>query len=103
MIDQLLKLLKQQPKEILQWAILELMKDGKISFAEIAELHVQYLEQLKKGETEELMKLRGRVITIWCDTKKNIGKNLVELIQEAKDKGWANISQERIDNSKWNK
>lgn len=103
MIDQLLELLKQQPKEILQWAILELMKDGKISFAEIAELHVQYLEQLKKGETEELMKLRGRVITIWCDTKKNIGKNLVELMQEAKDKGWANISQERIDNSKWNK
>lgn len=102
-MEQLLEILKQQPKEILQWLVLELIKDGKLSFAEIAELHVQYLEQLKKGESEKLMKLRGQVISMWCDSKKNIGKNLVSLIQEAKDTGWANINQEDIDNSKWNK
>ena len=102
-MEQILDLLKQQRKEVIQWIVLELMRDGKLSFAEIAELHVQYLEELKKGETEELMKLRGKVISLWCDTKKNIGNNLVELMQEARDKGWANISQEQIDNSKWNK
>lgn len=102
-MEQILDLLKQQRKEVIQWIVLELMRDGKLSFAEIAELHVQYLEELKKGETEELMKLRGKVISLWCDTKKNIGNNLVELMQEARDKGWANISQEQINNSKWNK
>jgi predicted HTH domain antitoxin len=102
-MEHILDLLKQQRKEVIQWIVLELMRDGKLSFAEIAELHVQYLEELKKGETEELMKLRGKVISLWCDTKKNIGNNLVELMQEARDKGWANISQEQIDNSKWNK
>jgi hypothetical protein len=102
-MEQLLELLKQQPKEILQWLIFELMASGNLSFVELAELHVEHLEQLKRGETEELIKLRGRVISIWCDNKKNIGKNLITLMQEAKDKGWANLTQEQIDNSKWNK
>ena len=102
-MEQLLEILKQQPKEILQWIVFKLMASGKLSFAEIAELHVQYLEQLKKGETEQLMKLRGQVISMWCDNKKNIGKNLISLMQEARDNGWANITQEQIDNSKWNK
>lgn len=102
-MEQLLKILKGQPKEILQWIVFELMASGNLSFAELAELNVKHLEQLKKGETEELMKLRGRVISIWCDKKRNIGKNLISLMQEAKDKGWANLTQEQIDKSKWNK
>jgi hypothetical protein len=103
MIDQLLDLLKQQPKEILQWIILELMKEGKLSFADIATTHVEYLEMLKKGETERLMVLRRKVIDLWYGTKKELPSKLVSLIQEGKDNGWVNITQEKIDNSKWNK
>lgn len=103
MIDRLLDLLKQQPKEILQWIVLELMKDGKLSFADIATTHEEYLEMLKKGETERLMNLRSRVIDLWCGTKKELPSKLVSLIQEGKDNGWVNITQEKIDNSKWNK
>lgn len=103
MIDQLLGLLKQQPKEILQWIVLELMRDGKLSFTDIATTHVEYLEMLKKGETERLMALRSKVIDLWCGTKKELPSKLVSLIQEGKDNGWVNISQEKIDNSKWNK
>lgn len=102
-MQQLLEILKQQPKEILQWLILELMRGGNISFPEIAELHVQYLEELKKGESRKLMELRGKIVSMWCDNKKHIGRNLTSLMQEAKDNGWANITQEQIDNSKWNK
>jgi leucyl aminopeptidase (aminopeptidase T) len=102
-MEQLLKLLKEQPKEILQWLVLELMTSDKLSFAKLAELHVKHLEQLKKGETEKLMYLRSKIICMWNDRKKNIGSHLVSLMQEAKDKGWANISQEQINNSKWNK
>lgn len=103
MLDHLLDLLKQQPKEILQWVILELMKDNKLSFADIVTTHVKYLEMLRKGETERLMNLRSKVIDLWCGTKKELPSKLVSLIQEGKDNGWVNITQEKIDNSKWNK
>lgn len=102
-MEQLLELLKQRPKDELHWLILELMISDKISFAELAQTHAQYLEMLKKHETEELVKLRSKVIGLWCDNKKNIGKNLISLMQEAKDNGWANITQEQIDKSKWQK
>lgn len=102
-MKELLELLKQQPKEILQWIILELMKEGKLSFAEIAETHVKYLEMLKKGESEKLMHLRTKVIDLWCGTKKDLPKSLVALITEGMNEGWVNITQEQIDNSRWNK
>ena len=79
------------------------MSSDKLSFAELAEIHVKHLEQLKKGETEELMKLRGKVIPLWCGTKKDLPASLVSLITEGKNKGWVNITQEQIDNSKWNR
>lgn len=102
-MEQLLEILKNQPKEILQWIVLELMQDNKLSFAEIAELHVQYLEMLRQGQTEKLMRLRSKVIDLWCGTKKDLPSKLVTLMQQGKDEGWANITQEQIDNSKWNK
>jgi len=102
-MEQLLEFLKQQPKEILQWLILELMRADKISFAEIAELHVQYLSKLKQGESEKLMHLRTKVIDLWCGTKKDLPKSLTTLITEGMNDGWVNITQEQINKSKWNK
>lgn len=102
-MEQLLELLKQQPKEVLQWLILELMKEGKLSFTDIAETHVKYLKMLKKGESEKLMNLRTKVIDLWCGTKKDLPKSLVALITEGMNEGWVNITQEQIDKSKWNK
>lgn len=102
-MEELLKILEQQPKEILQWFVLELMRKDLLSFADIASVHVKYLETLKNGGTEMLMQLRSKVIALWCTNKKDIGKSLVKLIQEGKDNGWVNINQKDIDNSKWNK
>ena len=102
-VEVLLGHLRQLPEEHLQLLVLELMKEGKLSFAKLATLHTEYLEMLKKGETEKLMMLRGKVIDLWCGTKKELPSKLVSLIQEGKDNGWVNISQDKIDNSKWNK
>ena len=102
-MKEILELLKQQPKEVLQWIILELMKEGKLSFTDIAEIHVKYLEMLRKGESEKLMNLRTKVIDLWCGTKKDLPKSLVALITEGMKEGWVNITQEQIDKSKWNK
>ena len=102
-MEQLLELLKQQRKEVLQWLILELMKDNKLSFTDIAETHVKYLEMLRKGQSEKLMHLRSEVIALWCGTKKDLPKSLVTLITEGMNEGWVNITQEQIDKCKWNK
>ena len=102
-MEEILEYLKKQPKEVLQLIVYELMLSGNLSFADIAQLHVKHLESLKKGETEKLMKLKGKIIDLWVGNKKDIGKNLVSIMQKAKDDGWVNISQEQIDNSKWNK
>ena len=102
-MEQLLEILKKQPKEVLQRIVLELMKEDKLSFADIAEMHIKYLEILKKGETEKLMNLRTKVIELWCGTKKDLPKSLVALITEGMNNGWVNITQEQIDKSKWNK
>ena len=102
-MKEILEILKSQPKPVLQWIVLELMKEGKLSFTDIAETHVKYLEMLKKGETEKLMHLRTKVIDLWCGTKKDLPKSLVALITEGMNEGWVNITQEQIDKSKWNK
>jgi hypothetical protein len=102
-MEQLLELLKQQPKEIIQWLILELMRDNKLSFTDIAEMHIKYLEMLRKGESEKLVLLRSKIIALWCGTKKDLPKSLTALITEGMNDGWVNITQEQIDKSKWNK
>lgn len=81
--------------------ILELMKANAISFTEIADAHNKYLQMLQRKEMKELMQLRTKVISLWTGTKKELPKSLMTLMQEAKDNGWANISQEDIDKSKW--
>jgi predicted HTH domain antitoxin len=102
-MNDLLELLKRQPKEILHWLILELIRADAISFTDIAEAHNKYLQMLQKQEMEELMKLRGKVIDLWCGTKKELPKSLVALITEGMNNGWVNITQEQIDKSRWNK
>lgn len=102
-MSELLELLKHQPKEILHWLILELIKADVISFIEIAEAHNKYLQMLQKKEMEELMQLRSKVISLWTGTKKELPKSLTALITEGMNNGWVNITQEQIDKSKWNK
>ena len=98
-----LELLRGLPKELLHAAILQLMKEEIISFTDIAKLHVEYINNLKKGNVEELMHLRSKFVDLWCGNKKDVPSKLLSLMQEAKDNKWANISQEDIDNSKWNR
>ena len=81
-MEELLKLLKHQPKEILHWLILELMKADAISFTDIADAHNKYLKMLQKKEMEELMQLRSKVISLWIGTKKNFPNLSLPLLQK---------------------
>lgn len=99
----LLEILKSLSKEYLEFYIHELMAAGCISFADIAMQHTRFLEEIKKHDTEEMLQLRYKISDLWCGNKKDVPKKLVAYMQEFKDKGWINLSQEQIDNSKWNK
>ena len=64
-MEEILKLLKTLPKEYLQVIILELMKDQKISYEDITKSYVEYLDMLRKGQSEAYLELQSKVVTMW--------------------------------------
>lgn len=99
-MEQLLEYLKRLPKDILHRLVYELMVDNKISYHELMDLHIQNMERLQKAETEAYFRLQAKVMTMWCDTKKNLQKNLKETIKLLMDEGKVNITQEKFDKYK---
>ena len=99
-MEEILKALKALPKEYLQVVILELMKDQKISYEDITQAYVEYLNMLRKGQSKEYNELIGKVLTMWCGTKKDRDKNLKDIMHYLLDKGRINTTHEDIDKHK---
>lgn len=93
----ILKLLKTLPKEYLQVIILELMKDQKISYEDITQAYVQYLNMLRKGQSEAYLELQSKIVTMWHGNKKDRDKNLKDIMHYLLDKGRINTTHEMID------
>ena len=96
-MGEILKALKTLPKEFLQVIILELMKDQKISYEDITKVYVEYLDMLRKGQSEAYMELQRKVVTMWSGTKKDRDKNLKNIMHYLLDKGRINTTHEKID------
>lgn len=99
-MEEILKLLKTLPKEYLQFVILELMKDQKISYEDITQAYVQYLDMLRKGQSEAYMELQSKIVSMWYGTKKDRDKNLKDIMHYLLDKGRINTTHEDIDKHK---
>ena len=99
-MEQILKALKALPKEYLQVIILELMKDQKISYEDITKAYIEYLDMLRKGQSEAYLELQSKVVTMWCGTKKDRDKNLKDIMHYLLDKGHINTTHEDIDKHK---
>lgn len=99
-MKEILKALKTLPKEYLQVIILELMKDQKISYEDITQAYVQYLDMLRKGQSEAYFELQSKVVSMWAGTKKDRDKNLKDIMHYLIDKGRINTSHEMIDKHK---
>ncbi len=99
-MEEILKALKTLPKEYLQVIILELMKDQKISYEDITQAYVEYLNMLRKGQSEAYLELQSKVVTMWCGTKKDRDKNLKDIMHYLLDKGRINTTHEAIDKHK---
>lgn len=102
-IEKLYNQFKSLPKEVILYFILKLMKDNKVSFSDVAVKHSEYIQSLRRRELEDFMNVRADIISMWCGNKKDIDKSLVELMTKFKNEGWANITEDQINSSKWNK
>lgn len=96
-MEEILKALKALPKEYLQVIILELMKDQKISYEEITQAYVEYLNMLRKGQSKAYLELQSKIMTMWCGNKKDRDKNLKDIMHHLLDKGRINTTHEIID------
>ena len=96
-MNELLKTLKELPKEYLQVIILELMKDQKISYEDITNAYVEYLNMLRKGQSEAYFELQSKIVSMWSGTKKDRDKNLKDIMHYLLDKGRINTTHEDID------
>ena len=99
-MEEIIKLLKTLPKEYLQVIILKLMKDQEISYEDITKAYVEYLDMLRKGQSEAYMELQSKVVTMWSGTKKDRDKNLKDIMHYLLDKGRINTTHEDIDKHK---
>ena len=99
-MEEILKALKALPKEYLQVIILELMKDQTISYEDITQAYVEYLDMLRKGQSEAYLELQSKVVTMWSGTKKDRDQNLKDIMHYLLDKGRINTTHEKIDKHK---
>jgi hypothetical protein len=96
-MDTLYKALSALPREVLLYYILQLMLDEKLSFTEITEQHIKYLEAVKKGAQTDYLTLQNKIVETWCGTKKREHSNLREIMRYLKDRGRVNITDEQLD------
>ena len=96
-MDDIIASFKQLPKEFIMMIILDLMREGKITFHDIAEIHAQHLEELFKGTSRKLQELVGMVTHMHIDKKANYDKNMNRIMHYLIDEGRVNVSYEDID------
>lgn len=99
-MGEILKLLKTLPKEYLQVIILELMKDQKISYEEITQAYVEYLNMLRKGTSEKFLTLQTKVVAMWSGNVKDRKDKLKDVMHWLLDNGSINTTHEEIDKHK---
>ena len=98
-MNELLKTLKTLQKEFIAAIILDLMISEKVSYEDITKVYVEYLDTLRKGQSEAYFELQGKVIEMWSGAKKDQDKKLKDIMHYLLDKGRINTTHEKIDNN----
>lgn len=96
-MKEIIKALKTFPKEFLAAIILELMISEYVSYEDITKVYVEYLDMLRKGQSEAYLELQSKVVTMWSGNKKDRDKNLKDIMHYLLDKGRINTTHEMID------
>ena len=96
-MDDLLNALRTMPKNVVWWVIEKLMREEKITFQDILNMHLKHIEELKDSATDDRIELTNKIIELWCDKKNNRDKNIKSIMHYLLDKGWLNSTHEDID------
>ena len=99
-MEEILKLLKSLPKEYLQVIILELMKDQTISYEDITKSYVEYLDMLRKGQSEKFLTLQSKLVSMYTGNVKERKDKLKDAMHWLLDNGSINTTHEEIDKHK---
>ena len=99
-MEEILKALKALPKEYLQVIILELMKDQKISYEDITQAYVEYLNMLRKGTSEKFLTLQSKLVSMYTGNVKDRREKLKDAMHWLLDNGSINTTHEDIDKHK---
>lgn len=95
-MDNIIEYLKSLPKQVLLLMVYNLMRDGKITYHELMDMHIKHLEELEKGMSDNYFKLQGEIVSLWIDYKKNRDKNLKDIMHRLVDEGRLNMNHEQI-------
>lgn len=96
----ILELLKSLSKPELLLIVDELLRENKITYHELTELHIKHLEDLEKGQSERFLELQKRATHIFFDYKKNRDTNIKDMMHWLLDEGILNTTHEYIDKHK---
>ena len=99
-MEEIIKALKTLPKEFIAAIILDLMISEKVSYEDITKVYVEYIDMLRKGQSEAYFELQSKVVTMWSGTKKDRDKKLKDIMHYLLDKGRINTTHEDIDKHK---
>lgn len=97
-MEEIIKALKSLPKEFIAAIILELMISEKVSYEDITKVYVEYLNMLRKGQSEAYQELQYKVVDMWSGARKDRDKKLNDIMHYLLDKGRINTTHEKIDN-----
>ena len=64
----------------------------------VAVRYVEYLDMLRKGQSEEYFELQSKVVAMWSGAKKDRDQKLKDIMHYLLDKGRINTTHEKIDN-----
>lgn len=97
-MEEIIKALKSLPKEFIAAIILDLMISEKVSYEDITKVYVDYLDMLRKGQSEAYVELQSKVVAMWSGAKKDRDQKLKDIMHYLLDKGRINTTHEKIDN-----
>lgn len=99
-MEEILNTLKTLPKEYLQVIILELMKGQNISYEDITQVYVEYLNMLRKGASKKYLTLQSKVVSMWAGNVKDRKDALKDIMHWLLDNGSINTTHEDINKHK---
>lgn len=79
-----------------KYIILQLMKEGKITYQDVTDCYVAWLQHMKEHISDEYQDLKGRLISIWADKDKRV-RNIKDAMHDLLDKGQLNATHEQIE------